>query len=675
MVRVLASGLCGLFLLLSGSHIAEASQPFRIVGGHEAAVSSLLGETSLPGDWDTQWIRIERESILMSFSRGDKRITARLQHRSLSAEHYSKNYSIGFMPRGDVPAADFDAIVSTVVRRIQENDRIDVWSSWGREVPRPPSLSRVSALTWMVGGVLLAGILLIFLVRFLLPRPGSGLLWDTSRPKDFQAGKASGGVSNRELLLMGVLVLLAFLIYWVPPYLEYLGYCHDSHDFGIYTHAFWHALQGNGFYNSPEAMDHLGSHASPFLYFLLPVYALVPRAQTLLVLDCAALALTAFPAYRIARRRFGTGLSLFCTVCLLGHPAMMSLAHDFHAVTFATPILLWCLYFLESRRAVPFLAMLCLAFLCKENVGMVALAIGAFLVVGRETRFSGLVAGLLGVLWLVVGIGMIIPMHYGGHHESMFRFSHLGSNWMEILASPLARPEAFWNLLVSSSAVKYLTLILFPLAFIPVFAPRHWLLFFPILMQNLLSSHDPMRSGAFHYEALLVPGLFLAFVVGLERLIRLAGTCTSEKRTAWFRRAVVVVAGLTLIGHFASGYREYFERGLSCLGSDSGRRTSVEDVLAGLPDGAGVLSPNYIQPHLFAREVSDSYSHPADLDEREALHDYVILPVSDPNGSGRNPEALSADHPFPGRFEVVRENKRFLLLRRSDVSSTQGDGS
>jgi uncharacterized membrane protein len=295
----------------------------------------------------------------------------------------------------------------------------------------------------------------------------------------------------------------------IPSYWRYGHYGIESFDIGIYSHAFWNALHGHGLFNSPEGMDHLSGHASPGLYLLLPAYALAPNPFTLLALNGIALAAGTMPAYLIARRRLNAVPSFGCAAIYLLNPALRSLNYDVHEVTFAIPFLLWALLLLQLRRTGPMLATVFVAILFKEEIGILACCFGLYAAVRQRRVHLGIVLALLGLLWVVIGIGLIIP-YFGGSHASAYfdRYRELGDTWIEVVLSPVLRPGALMALLFSASTQRYFAMTLAPFAFLPILAPAELVLALSPLAVNVLSHDEVMRSGAYHYDALILPGLY-----------------------------------------------------------------------------------------------------------------------------------------------------------------------
>lgn len=122
-------------------------------------------------------------------------------------------------------------------------------------------------------------------------------------------------------------------------------------DLGIFDQAFSSAFHGRLFYETPDLLvirsgSLLGTHFSLLLFLLLPLYMIVPRPETLLVVQTLFIALGALPIFLISRLLLKSQrLSLALTSAYLLSPAIQSMnMFDFHLEAFL-PFFLGMFYF------------------------------------------------------------------------------------------------------------------------------------------------------------------------------------------------------------------------------------------------------------------------------------------------------------------------------------------
>ena len=139
------------------------------------------------------------------------------------------------------------------------------------------------------------------------------------------------GDINRRLIrmepyLVAGLASAYFLLYSVLSVLRHLTYHSFGPDLGIFDQVFWNTTQGRFFESTMslvQAQPHsyLADHFSPVYLLLMPAYALIPRPETLLVIQTLALALGAWPVYLLAKLRLIRVNFLKAVVCLAGNAA------------------------------------------------------------------------------------------------------------------------------------------------------------------------------------------------------------------------------------------------------------------------------------------------------------------------------------------------------------------
>src|ERR1700731_5492111 len=112
--------------------------------------------------------------------------------------------------------------------------------------------------------------------------------------------------------LVAALALAYFILYSVLSVLRHTTYHSFGPDLGIFDQVFWNTTQGRFFESTmslgqAEPHSYLADHFSPIYLFLVPAYALIPRPETLLVIQTLFLALGVWPIYLLARLKLEAG--------------------------------------------------------------------------------------------------------------------------------------------------------------------------------------------------------------------------------------------------------------------------------------------------------------------------------------------------------------------------------
>src|SRR5438132_10095971 len=100
--------------------------------------------------------------------------------------------------------------------------------------------------------------------------------------------------------IVAAVALTYFVLYSVLSVLRHMTYHSFGPDLGIFDQVFWNTTRGRFFESTMslvQAQPHsyLGDHFSPVYLLLVPFYALIPRPETLLVIQTLFLALGVWP--------------------------------------------------------------------------------------------------------------------------------------------------------------------------------------------------------------------------------------------------------------------------------------------------------------------------------------------------------------------------------------------
>lgn len=152
-------------------------------------------------------------------------------------------------------------------------------------------------------------------------------------------------------------------------------------DLGNLTQTVWSTANGNVFELTDlqgRQISRLGAHFDPLVALLAPLWWIWPDAAMLLVVQAFAVAAGAPAVFLLARRHLASEWVALCLALVyLLYPATQWLAlADFHPVAFATPLLLWAIWFLDGDRLVAFGVTAGAATLTKEQIGLVVAALG-----------------------------------------------------------------------------------------------------------------------------------------------------------------------------------------------------------------------------------------------------------------------------------------------------------
>jgi uncharacterized membrane protein len=293
-------------------------------------------------------------------------------------------------------------------------------------------------------------------------------------------------------------------------------------DLGNMTQAVWATAHGHPLRVTSlagEQMSRLGSHVDPILVAFAPLWWIWPSPNVLLVAQAAAIALGAFPVYRLAARHLESdrgGVAFACAYLLYPATTWMTL-DEFHPVALATPLLLFAIDALDQDRLAPFAAFAVAAALTKEEIPLVVAGLGVWYALSRGRRLVGAVVAATGVVWSAVAVTVVIPHFARGDAAFYGRYREIGGSAGGIARTAVTDPLRLAEVAFDGDGVRYLLQLVLPLAGLCLLSPIA-LAAAPELAVNLLSATPTQQSIHFHYVAGIIPPLVAAAIYGAARL-------------------------------------------------------------------------------------------------------------------------------------------------------------
>jgi uncharacterized membrane protein len=401
----------------------------------------------------------------------------------------------------------------------------------------------------------------------------------------------------------------------------------------------------------PVPHSYFNDHFSPVYLLLMPFYWLFPHPETLLVLQTLALALAVVPIYLLARDKFAPGFIRigWAAVYLLFLPLAFINLFDFHELAFAVLPLGLALYFLERGQPWWFLLSLLATFMVKEELPLVGLGFGLYILLQQRNLKLGLgVVALSGFAFFAI-VRLIIPAFGNGTPYVYFaaRYAQLGNSPQEIVRTVLTNPRKLAQTLFQLQKFKFLLGIFGPVLGLTIFSGSGIVLVLPTLAILLLSNYAPQFAYTSHYSAPLIALVVGTSILGLARLRpRLHAPVT----------AAVLVSSLAF--SFAFGDMPFSRHFNWRAFQTEARYLAFAPSLARIPPDASVAAENNLTPHLSHRRSI------YDLEFEGAQHaDYLAL---DEATFGRNAEAFrqQVDVFVSSGYRVIAAGDGLAILQR-----------
>src|SRR6266508_3612969 len=186
-------------------------------------------------------------------------------------------------------------------------------------------------------------------------------------------------------------------------------------DLAIADQAVWHYAN----FQSPEIttivppVSMLGDHFSPILIALAPLYWIWSDPRMLLIAQALLIAASIVPVFLFARPRMGRfGAYLLSAAYTLFWGISAAVGYQFHELAFSPLLIALCILFADRRQWAAFFISLAALLLVKENMSVLAVFIGLWLISGREYRLGAITVGI-GVAWYVLALNVLLPAFAG----------------------------------------------------------------------------------------------------------------------------------------------------------------------------------------------------------------------------------------------------------------------
>ena len=382
-------------------------------------------------------------------------------------------------------------------------------------------------------------------------------------------------------------------------------------DLGVFESVIWNTVHGRPFWSPLLRESHLGQHSSLILLTLVPIYTVVPRAETLLVAQAILLGVAAWPLFLVARRLLGSGpQALLVAALYLVHPAVGGAAfYDFHELAFA-PLLFFLAYLfhIEDRTA-PFWTSIALLLFVKEDLSLVIVGFGAACLLGKRWK-RGAALVVTGAAAYVLFVHILIPhfslpgQSFGWYYQDLVA---PGEPPSALARSVVTDPLRVVGLILQRQKIEYVVKLTGPLCFVPFLSlPGIVLMGYGFLM-SLLASRPPLFTIGFQYALHVVPYAFVAALLALvqmwpSRSTRSVGVSRRVVLLGWALASFTFCMAFGMIGP-RTGFQGGFRRvQFSVPARAEARYSEVREMAARIPADDSVTASEVLVPHVAQRQ-------------------------------------------------------------------------
>lgn len=378
-------------------------------------------------------------------------------------------------------------------------------------------------------------------------------------------------------------------------------------DFGIFSQMF-HSMKTTGLpittVERDGALSHFAVHVSPIYYLLLPFYLIVPRPETLQVLQAAVLASAVIPLWKLGQHhnlppmlRFGV-----CLLLLLYPAYSGGTSYDIHENAFLTPLLLWLFYGIDRRNGFITALAAILTLMVKEDAAVYVAVVAVFLLLRtllKPNKKWGLIAGSL-LLVASVGwfLGVTKYLAEFGDGVMTYRYDNFmyddSDSLLTVIKAVLLCPMKAVFECVDKEKLKFIGLTMGALAFLPICTKRYerLILLIPYLLVNLMTDYKYQFDIFFQYTFGSTACLIYLVLVNL-----------ADWKVEWHRLAALGLALVISCGCFWGQVVPKAVRYPTYCVANGDHYDSLRAVLDEIPEGASAAATTYYTTYLSQRDI------------------------------------------------------------------------
>ncbi|HET7546039.1 MAG TPA: DUF2079 domain-containing protein [Polyangiaceae bacterium] len=418
-----------------------------------------------------------------------------------------------------------------------------------------------------------------------------------------------------------------------------------------------------------EPGKYLANHAKFGTYLFLPLYALFPKPETLLVLQSFMLGLSALPLYGFARRHVSNVMAAAVALTFLCYYPMHSANFsEFQNVPIATFFLFSLVWAAETRRWLLCGLATAAALLLREDIPIGVAVIGGFLLLSGHRPFQGFVIACSALTYFVYLRFHVMDDAGEWWYPNMYKelWADGEKGYKSVIKTLITNPLFVLSKLVVEKKLVYLLHLLVPVAFLPARRWYLWAAFVPgIFLTLLVTNYDPPTLFSFHYVMHWAPYLFLAVPLALAALGKSLDSGVIRMRAA---AITMVCASLVLTynyGAFAArpnslkGGYNFIDFGFEPREAE--RYERLQSLVELIPKDASVAATETVGPHVSSRVKMFTMRH------GPMGAEYVLASSKELKLSRTKPTLKAALE--SGQYGVIKRVAEFALLKKGANTS------
>jgi uncharacterized membrane protein len=386
-------------------------------------------------------------------------------------------------------------------------------------------------------------------------------------------------------------------------------------DLSINNNLMYGGLYGD-FLQSPVAFPndpgkYLAAHAKFGHYLFLPIYALVPRPETLLIIQSVLIGAGSIPLFLFARRHLTEWTAAAIALAYLAYyPMHGATFSEFQNVPIAALFVFGVVWAADAKKWVWMGVLTAIALLMREDIPIGLSVIGLFLLASGYRPTAGLVLAAVSTSYFLVLRFYVMEEAGDWWFPTMYKelWADGERGFRSVIKTLLTNPLFVLSKLAIEKKVIYLLHLLTPLAFLPLRRWYLWLSLIPgVLLTLLVTNYDPPTQFSFHYVMHWAPYLFMACVLALVAIGKSPDLGPLRQRAALFAFCGASAVLSFNYGAFA-GRENSFKGGFQKVEftftqAEYQRYERLMDLIKDIPKDATVAATEKVGPHLSSRRI------------------------------------------------------------------------
>ncbi|MDP2586267.1 MAG: DUF2079 domain-containing protein [Candidatus Komeilibacteria bacterium] len=327
-------------------------------------------------------------------------------------------------------------------------------------------------------------------------------------------------INNKPGLCLWLAIGLYFLVFSAICVWKYWQFGYNGLDLAIYNQVLFNSAHGRWFEFTFHQQYYLGDHLELLLLGLLPIYYFFQHPITLLILQTAILALSAWPLFLIAKTRLTRGWPLLIALLWLLNPFVQNInLFEFHFLPFAIFSIFWAFYFYLRDKFPWFLLFIVISLLIREDVSLAVFMFSPLAIMDKKSLKWIIWPMALAATWFIIAVKIVAHFSTSGLFKFLTYYGWLGNSFLQLAVNFFAKPWLVLQRLLTPGNLLLAPLLFLPAGFFCLLKPKYLLLALPIFAQLILSqTNNAVIVVKLHYVSLLLPPLFIALIFSLDHL-------------------------------------------------------------------------------------------------------------------------------------------------------------